>query len=388
MQFDFDMAVNRRTINSLKWDVAENELPMWVADMDFMAAPAIREALIKRVEKGTFGYEIVPDSWYEAIGNWWKRRHGIFFEKEWLTFCTGVVPAISSAVKRLTNIGDNVLVQTPVYDIFFHSVENGGRHVLENKLHYDGSRYSIDFSDLEEKLAQPLTTMMILCNPHNPVGKIWTKEELTRIGGLCKKYGVTVLSDEIHCDMIDPGSEYVPFAAASKVCADISMTCISASKAFNIAGLQTAAVMIPNKILREKVVRGLNSDELAEPNSFAIDAAVAAFNEGEEWLDELRDYLQSNKKIVREFIEENLSMLKVVSEKATYLLWIDCSAVTNDTDKLCDYIQEKTGLIITAGGQYRGDSDKFVRINTACTKDNLNDGMQRLKASILSYNKK
>ncbi|MBE5962621.1 MAG: pyridoxal phosphate-dependent aminotransferase [Lachnospiraceae bacterium] len=385
MKFDFDQINNRRNTNSLKWNVLDTELPMWVADMDFQTAPAITEAIQKKAQTGIFGYNIVPEEWQKAIIGWWKRRHQYEIKKEWLTFCTGVIPAVTSAVKRITNVGDNVVVQTPVYNIFFHSVENTGRHVLENKLLYDGKSYQIDFKDLEEKLSNPLTTMMILCNPQNPSGKIWTREELATIGALCKKHHVTVISDEIHCDLTDPGYSYVPFASVSEECADICIMCISATKAFNIAGLQSAAVIISNEELREKVVRGLNSDEVAEPNTFATEAVIAAFNEGEEWLTELNSYLYENKKAVAEYIEKELPKLKLVESHATYLLWIDCNRVVGDTTEFCHFLREKTGLFVSAGSPYRGNGNHFFRMNIACPRTQVMEGLRRLKDGIGQY---
>lgn len=387
MQFDFDKIQDRRNTGSLKWDVAENELPMWVADMDFQAAPAILQAMEKKLQTGIFGYTVVTDEWYQAIINWWERRHHLTIRKEWLTFCTGVIPAISCAVKRITNIGDNIVVQTPVYNNFFHSIENHGRHVLENELKYDGMQYSMDFEDLEKKLAHPLTTMMILCNPHNPAGKIWNRQELERIGTLCKKYHVTVVSDEIHCDITEPGCEYIPFAGVSEICREISITCIAATKTFNIAGMQTAAIFTPNERIRNIMVRGLNADETAEPNAFAIDVVVAAFNQGEEWLDEFRLYIAENKKYAVEFMERELPSVKVVPAQATYLLWLDCGNFTKDSAELSRFIRRETGLFLTNGSQYRGDGNQFLRMNIACPKAVLTEGLQRLKKGIEAYRK-
>jgi cystathionine beta-lyase len=387
VKYDFDIINNRRNTNSMKWEVGENELPMWVADMDFQTAPAVIEVLNQRVRTGIFGYTVIPESWKEAIQNWWSRRHNFSIEKDWLIFCTGVVPAITCAVKRLTNIGDNVLVQTPVYDIFFHSFENHGRHVVENKLKYDGEKYSIDFDDLEEKLSRPLTTLMILCNPHNPTGSLWSKEDLMKIGELCSKYHVVVVSDEIHCDLTDPGFEYVPFASVSKTCANNSMTCIAASKAFNLAGLHSAAVIIPEEALRNKMERGLNSDELAEPNAFAIDATVAALTEGEEWLGELRTYLEKNKRLVEDFLKKELPNVKMVSSHATYLIWLDCRNVIGDVIELCRFIRDETGLYLSEGSKYRGNGNQFIRMNIACPAKQLEDGLIRFKKGVKEFEK-
>lgn len=387
MKFNFDISNDRRNTYSLKWDVAENELPMWVADMDFKTAPAVIGALEKRVQTGIFGYNIIPDAWNEAIQGWWSKRHSFSLEKDWIIFCTGVVPAITCAVKRLTNIGDNILVQTPVYDIFFHSIENHGRHVLENKLKYDGEGYSIDFNDLEEKLSHPLTTMMILCNPHNPIGKIWSREELQRIGELCRKHHVVVLSDEIHCDLTEPGREYIPFASVSDVCAKNSIMCISASKSFNLAGLQSAAVVIPDEALRQKMERGLNSDEIAEPNSFATDAVITAFTKGEEWLDELRNYLTENKRLVADYLEDEKLKIKLVHSDATYLLWLDCQKVLGDATELCRFIRKETGVYLSPGAQYRGNGSQFIRMNIACPKSQVKEGLRLLKQGVEAYEK-
>ena len=383
--YDFDFNPVRFGTNSLKWDVGEKELPMWVADMDFETAPAVKKAVRKRAEHGVYGYNIVPQQWYDAIIGWWQRRHSVTFDRLWLQFCTGIVPAISCLVKRMTNHGDNVAVITPAYDIFYHSIENAGRRVIECPLDYKDGAYSLNFDTLNGVLSHPLTTMLIFCNPHNPTGNIWTKREIERVGNMCRQHGVVVLSDEIHCDLTMPGYDYVPFASASEVCAQNSITCISASKAFNIAGLQSAAVVVPNGHLREKVVRGLNSDEVAEPNCFAVDSVIAAFNEGGEWLDELRRYLSENRRTAYYHLKENLPEVRVVEAHATYLMWIDCSAITDDSDELCDFIADKTGLILSTGSQYRGNGNGFVRLNIACNREKLKDGLNRLVTGIKKY---
>lgn len=383
--YDFDTTVNRRGTASLKWDVEEHELPMWVADMDFQTAPEIREALEKRVAHGVFGYTVIPDAWNQAYVNWWKRRHHFSVQPEWLVFCTGVVPAISSAVRKLTTPGENVLIQTPVYNIFFNSIVNNGRNVLESSLVYDGQAYQIDFVQLEKDLANPQTTLMILCNPHNPVGKIWDKETLEKIGDLCEKYHVTVLSDEIHCDLTAVGKEYVPFAAVSETCKKISVSLWAPTKTFNIAGLQTAAIMAADPTLRHKMWRALNTDEVAEPNAFAIDAAIAAFTKGERWLDALREYIDGNKQIVKQFLEEELPQIAIVSFDVTYLLWLDCHKITEDSVELSKFIREKTGLYLSDGAEYGGDGRYFLRLNVACPKERLKEGLKRLKEGIMAY---
>lgn len=383
MKYDFDTVIDRRGTNSVKWDeTAPGELPMWVADMDFATAPEIREALAARMAHGVFGYADVTDAWYEAYRNWWRRRHGLEIERDWLIFCTGVVPAISSIVRKLTTPNENVVIQTPVYNIFFNSIVNNGCRVLESPLVYEGGEYHIDFEDLERCLADPQTTLMILCNPHNPIGKIWDRDTLRRIGELCARHHVTVISDEIHCDLTAPGREYVPFASVSEECRRISISCMAPTKAFNIAGLQTAAVAVPDPQLRHRVWRGLNTDEVAEPNVFAVEAAVAAFERGADWLDELRAYIQHNRETVDEYLKANIPALHLVPSEATYLLWLDCAAVTRDSAATADFIRRETGLFLSNGQQYGTSGRSFLRMNIACPRTTLLDGLDRLRRAI------
>ena len=385
MKYDFDSPTDRRGTYSLKWEVAENELPMWVADMDFPAAPEITRAISERTAHGVFGYTNVPDEWYAAYTGWWKERHGFEIKREWLMFCTGVVPAISSIVRKLTTVGENVLVQTPVYNIFFNSIVNNGRNVLENPLIYENGSYRIDFADLEAKLSDPQTSLMLLCDPQNPGGMLWDRESLERIGGLCRKYHVVVLSDEIHCDLVSPGREYIPFSSVSEDCRLNSVTCIAPTKAFNIAGLQTAAVYAADETLRHKVWRGLNTDECAEPNVFAVTAAIAAFTQGGDWLDQLRGYIAENRRITEAFLAEKLPQVRMAHSDATYLFWLDCSEITDSSRQLADFIRQKTGLYLSAGEQYRGNGRYFLRLNAACPRAVLLDGLERLRQGVLAF---
>lgn len=385
MKFNFDVAADRKNTQSMKWDVKEGELPMSLADTEFETAPCLIKAVCDRAKKGAFGYTLVGDEWYDSIISWWKRRHGLNVKRDELIFCTGVVPAISCLVKRLTNHGDRVVVLSPVYDIFYHSIENAGRVTLECPLVYDGNGYNIDFDALEQKLSEPLATLMILCNPHNPTGTLWKKEQLRKIGALCFKYGVTVISDEIHCDITDPGKKYTPFASVSDECAQISLTCVSASKAFSIAGLQSAAVIVKNLRLKNIAERGLNSDEIAEPNCFAAIAATAAFNEGEEWLDALNDYIAANKNFARAYIAENIGCVKTFEQPATYLMWLDCSDFCSDSTELCEFLRKTTGLVLSPGDKYRGNGSLFLRMNVACPRDKLLDGLNRLSLGVKEF---
>ena len=382
MKYNFDLPVNRRGTYSLKWDVPENELPMWVADMDFETAPEIREAIMRRASHGIFGYTAVPEEWYWAIGSWWQERYHFCMEKDWVIFCTGVVPAISSIVRKMTDVGEKIVLLTPVYNIFFNSIVNNGRYVIESALRYENGGYSIDLPDLEEKLADPQATMMIFCNPHNPIGKIWDRDTLETVGELCEKYHVLVVSDEIHCDLTDPGREYLPFASVSESCRNNSITCIAPTKTFNLAGLQTAAVVVPDGSLRHKVWRGLNTDEVAEPNVFAVTAAIAAWEKGAPWLEELRAYLFENKCAAAKFIQTQIPEVSLVRSEATYLLWLDCRKVTENDKKLAGFLRAETGLYLCAGSEYGKAGRGFLRMNIACTREVLEEGLTQLKRGI------
>ncbi len=387
MNYDFDKVTDRRGSDSVKWDISENELPMWIADMDFPTAPSIIEAIKTRAAHGIYGYSEVPDEWYDAYINWWRSRHDFEIKKDWLVYCAGVIPTISSTVRKLSSPAEKVLIQSPVYNMFYNSTLNNGRVIIDSPLDYDKEtgEFYIDFEDLEAKLSDPQTTLMILCNPHNPVGRIWTRGELAKIGELCYKHYVTVISDEIHCDITEPGKHYIPFASASDICRDISVTCIAPTKCFSIPGIQTSAIVIPNEGIRNRVVRAINTDEVAEPNTFSVTTAVAAFNDGGDWLDELMVYIDANRRYCEDYIEKNIPDIRLIKGEATYLLWVDCSGVTDDSSDLQKFIREKTGLYVSAGAVYGGDGKYFLRINIACPRALVEDGMARLKAGIEAY---
>ena len=387
MKYNFDKIPNRRGTNSLKWDVDRKELPMWVADMDFETVPEVQEALVQRVAHGVYGYSVIPDEWADSYVNWWEKRHHFRMDPKKLIFTTGVIPALSSAVRKLTTPAENVLIQTPVYNNFFNSIRNNGRNVVENELLYDGKEYRVDWEKLEQQLADPQTTLMILCNPQNPAGKIWSKEELARVGALCKKHHVLVVADEIHCDLTMPGYAYVPFASVSDDCKYNSITCLAPSKTFNMAGLQSAAVMIPDEAIREKMDRGLNSDEVAEPNAFAMAGTIAAFTEGDAWLDSLRSYLKESRDMVAAFLAGKLPQIHLVENTATYLLWLDCSKVTDDTDHLQEFLRKETGLYLSKGSGYHGNGNLFLRMNIACPHTAVKEGLTRLARGIQLFEK-
>lgn len=375
--YNFDSPPSRRGSLCYKWDCKPNELPMWIADMDFEAAPPIRAALQKRLDHGIFGYDDMGEAWYRAYIDWWQERHGLTMEQENLIFSTGVVASISSLVRKLTTPNENVLIQTPVYNIFFNSIVNNGARVLESPLRYDGEGWAIDFADLEAKLADPQTTLMILCNPHNPVGRIWTREELAKIGALCRKHHVTVISDEIHCDLTAPGLSYLPFAAVDENCRAISITCMAPTKAFNLAGMHSSAVYAADPVLHHKAWRALNTDEVAEPNSFAAPAAIAAFREGGDWLDAVREYIWANKRLVKDFADRELPGVKISVSDATYLLWVDVSARTDHVQRFTEQLRAETGLWVTPGTAYGKAGEGFFRMNVACPRSTVEDALGR-----------
>lgn len=382
-KYNFDKLTDRRKFDTLKWDMPEGTLPMWVADMDFECAPAIREAIEARAAHGIFGYSDVPKEYFESVSDFFERLTGYRHDPEDMIFSTGVVAIISSCVRKLTTPAEKVLIQAPVYNIFYNSILNNGRVVVSSDLVYENGEYHIDFADLEEKMSDPQTTLMILCNPHNPVGKIWSKEELRKIGELAYEHGVRVISDEIHFPLTDPGKTCVPFASVSEKCRMNSVTCVSASKAFNLAGIGAACAIVPDKKLHHKVWRGINTDEVGEPNAFAVSASTAAYTRCDEWLAEVREYIAENKKYCYDFIENNIPGLKVVRGEATYLMWVDASEFTDDSVRLQEEIFEKTGLYISSGRSYGECGKSFLRINLATSRANVIDGMDRLKRALL-----
>lgn len=385
--YDFEHVPDRRKTGSVKWDVKPGELPMWIADMDFMTAPEIITAMHNKISHGVFGYEEVTPLYFETIATWYKQVHHATLKNEWLLFTTGVIPAISSIVRRITNMGDNILVQAPVYNIFYNSIENNGRHVLSSDLVYKKGQYNVDYKDLEEKLANPLTTMMLLCNPHNPIGKVWTREELNQIAQLCQKHHVILLSDEIHGDLVLSGHDYTPAFDLADPLKQQIISVISPSKTFNLAALHAATVIISNTFLRNQVNRGLNSDEIAEPNLLAISGSVAAYQSGFDWLKSLKQQLHNNYEFAKNFIDTQIPQIHVVPSSATYLLWIYVGDITKNAEELQQKIQKETGLILSAGNIYRGNGCNFLRLNFACPQSMLNDGLNRLKTSINNRNK-
>jgi len=385
MHYDFDSVIDRRGTNSMKWNIGDDELPMWVADMDFATAPAITEAVLGKALSGVFGYGVVPDSFYTAIEFWWASRYGWMIPSESIQFCVGVMPAVSSLIRTFTLPGDAVVVQAPVYNCFYTSIEQCKRRVLVNNLRYADGHFSIDWVDLEHQLSDPYAKILLLCNPQNPTGQIWNAGDLARIGALAASHGVIVVSDEIHGDITEPGRSYVPFASVDPTCANNSITLISPTKPFNIPGLQTSALITSNPDLRVRVATGLKRDELVLPNSFAIEATIAAYTRGGAWLDQMRTYVWANKSRLTDFARQQLPQMTVIPSQATYLSWIDCTRLAPDADHFARFLREQTGLVVNAGRMYGPNSAAFIRLNLACPQALLDDGLHRLARGLTAW---
>lgn len=386
--FDFDTVINRRGTNSYKWDIVKEEdvIPLWVADMDFKAAPAILEALKKRVEHGVFGYTLVPDSYYEAIINWFARRHNWQIDRSWIIYTTGVVPAVSCAIKALTLPGEKVLIQTPDYNCFFSSIKNNGCEVAENELVRHGDSYEVDFEDFERQCADEKTTVFLLCNPHNPAGRVWTKEELERMNDICLAHGVGVISDEIHCELVMPGHRFTPFAAISDACRDNSVVLNSPTKAFNIAGLQIANIICADPAMRRRIDRAVNINEVCDVNPFGVVALQAAYNESEEWLDSLDHYIWGNYLALKEFIAKELPRLEVTRLEGTYLAWVDIKATGLTSDEAYGKLMKEGRVYVNSGTMYgRRAGEGYLRINLACPRATLLEGLKRMGGVLRQY---
>lgn len=382
MRYDFDEVVPRRGTGSYKWDAQDEPdmLPMWVADMDFRTAPVVVEALRKRVEHGVFGYTRVPDSYYEAVTDWFARRHGWTICREWIIYTSGVVPALSAAIRALTSPGDKVLLQTPVYNCFFSSIRNNGCVVVSAPLVRGAEgRYGIDFDDLERKAADPKVRVMLLCNPHNPTGRVWTAEELLRIGEICLRNEVVVIADEIHCELVFPGRTHTPFASLSDELLRRSVICLSPSKAFNIAGLQIANIVAADPQIRAQIDRAININEVCDVNPFGVAATIAAYAGGEEWLTQLTDYLWRNYRRMADFCREHLPHFPITELEGTYLVWMDCRTLGVSSAALERRLRDEAGLWLNAGTMYGPEGEGFMRWNIACPRSLLTDGLIRFR---------
>ena len=386
MKYNFDSINNRVGTNSVKWDIHPDVIPLWVADMDFQVFPELKEALSKRVDEGIFGYTLVPESYYEAIINWFDRRHHWHIDRSWILYTSGVIPAMAAALKAFTLPGEKVLIQTPVYNCFFSSIANCGCEPVENELVREGNTYRIDFADFENKCADPKTTVFLLCNPHNPAGRVWTKGELERMNEICMRHDVKVISDEIHCELIMPGYTFVPFASVSEACADNSVILNSPTKNFNIAGLQIANIICKNRQWLRRIDRAVNINETCDVNPFGVIALQEAYNKGAEWIDELNTYLYDNYKALKDFFHEELPKLEVLKLEGTYLVWVDITALEFTSDEVADKLLKEAKVWVNSGTMYgRKAGQGYLRINIATPRATLMEGLKRMGRLLSQY---
>ena len=386
MKYNFDSINNRVGTNSVKWDIHPDVIPLWGADMDFQVLPELKEALSKRVDEGIFGYTLVPESYYEAIINWFDRRHHWHIDRSWILYTSGVIPAMAAALKAFTLPGEKVLIQTPVYNCFFSSIANCGCEPVENELVREGNTYRIDFADFENKCADPKTTVFLLCNPHNPAGRVWTKEELERMNEICMRHDVKVISDEIHCELIMPGYTFVPFASVSEACADNSVILNSPTKNFNIAGLQIANIICKNRQWLRRIDRAVNINETCDVNPFGVIALQEAYNKGAEWIDELNTYLYDNYKALKDFFHEELPKLEVLKLEGTYLVWVDITALEFTSDEVADKLLKEAKVWVNSGTMYgRKAGQGYLRINIATPRATLMEGLKRMGRLLSQY---
>lgn len=378
MQYNFDELTERRNTGCVKWD-SDNDpdmLPLWVADMDFQTAPSVKEAVMSRAATGIYGYVRVPDSYYEALTRWFDTRHGWHIDRDRVIYTSGVVPALSAIIKALVKPGEGVIIQTPAYNCFFSSVRNNHAIEIDNPLKRietaSGFTYEIDFEDLEAVASRPETRLLLLCNPQNPTGRVWTRAELEQVRDICRRNGVRVLSDEIHCELIHKGYEYIPYATIDPE----AVVCCSPSKAFNTAGLQTANIVCPDTETRDLIDRAINDNEVCDINPFGVVALEAAYNDGGEWLDALNNYLEDNYHYLRETLGSAFPQLRICDSQATYLAWIDIRPLGISSDNLDKLLRENGKVHINSGTMYAGDG--YIRINYACPRLRLAEALRRL----------
>jgi len=397
MKYDFDREINRRGTNSVKWEFIKQGnkllyreepddysagtrlLPMWVADMDFPCPEPVVEALVARAQHRLFGYASPTDSYYSAIVSWMKNRHGWEIEPEWICTTPGVVPALNMLVKTYISPGDKVLIQTPVYYPFNKAVKNSDGVLVTNSLLYEDGRYSMDFADLEKKTKDPQVKMAILCSPHNPVGRVWTRDELLRFGEICVKNNVLVVSDEIHGDLILEGYVFTPFAGISEAFAQSSITCTAPSKTFNLAGLKTSNIIIADKKLRARFKKTLERTGLRGVGTFGVVALEAAYNQGEEWLSQVLDYIMGNLRYLEEYVAEHLPQIKVVPLEGTYLVWLDCRSLGLGKLELEQMMLEEAKVYLDEGYIFGIEGEGFERVNLACPRSVLVEALERIR---------
>jgi len=388
MKYDFDAFVNRENTNSTKWNYAkesveiEDVLPMWIADMDFETVPEIREAIITRAQHNIYGYSSYSDEYYKAIIDWFQKRHDWKIEKKWISHSVGVVNALYNVIRAFTNPNDGVIIQTPIYPPFYRSIKSYGCKTILNPLKIINNRYVPDIEDLENKFKNNSVKLLLLCNPHNPVGRVFTKEELTMVGELCLKYKVIVISDEIHSDLVFKQYKHIPFASISKDFEQNSVICTAPSKTFNLAGLSTSNIIIPNQELKKKYDNTCKNIALKSFNIFGAIACEAAYKYGGEWLDQLLGYIEENKNYVLDFIKKKIPKLKVNDIEATYLLWINCRALGFNKDDLEKFMLNKAKLWFNQGYNFGIEGEGFVRMNIACPRSIVEEAMKRLENAV------
>ena len=388
MQYDFNQIIDRKNTNSLKYDFAVERgrpadvLPLWVADMDFRAPEPVLEALRRAVDHGIFGYSEVKSDYYEAVSKWFQEYFNWETQPDWLVKTPGVVFALAMAVRALTQPGDSVLLQPPVYYPFFSVVRDNGRKIVENPLVYRNGRYHIDFADFEEKIIRHQVKLFLLCSPHNPVGRVWTREELERIGGICKKHGVLVVSDEIHCDFAFPEHPHTILLAAVPDLAEQSIVCTAPSKTFNLAGLQTSNIWIPNRAVRERFLAEINRSGYSQLNTLGLVACQAAYQSGGSWLKQCKAYLRGNLDFLRDFLPQAIPQIKLVEPEGTYFAWLDCSGLGLGRRALNDLIINRAKLWLDAGHIFGGDASQFQRVVLACPRNILEHALHQLERAV------
>jgi len=378
MKYNFDELIDRSNTGSVKWSKPD-VLPMWVADMDFKTVPEVTEALISRASQGIFGYSEIPHAFYDAIQRWWMKRHTFHLEKDWIVATPGVMPALAAAVEALTTEGDKIIVQPPVYNHFFMTVKQSHCELLENNLLYDNGSYQIDFEDLERKAADPAVKLLLFSNPHNPAGRVWRREELQRLGEICIRHNVVVLSDEIHSDLVYEDFKHIPFASLGEVYTRNSITLSSPTKTFNLAGLQVAYFFTENESFRKTIKNVLTKWEMTTLNIFAIDSLIVAYEKGKDWLENLKEYLYGNYRYLKDFCNAHLPELKIIPLQSTYLVWLDCAALGIPSSTITDRLLKHERLWLQAGIKYGRAGDQFLRINIACPRQLLEEGLTRLE---------
>ncbi len=388
MIFNFDEIIDRRSTNSIKYDFAEEMgkptyvLPMWVADMDFKSPPEVTEALIKVAQHGIFGYSLSKKDYFDAVHYWFNTRFGWDVKKEWLIETPGVVFAISTAIRAFTDEADAVMIQQPVYHPFSEKIRVNNRKLVNNPLVYENGEYKMDIKDFESKIKEHRVKLFILCSPHNPVGRVWTKEELTEIGDICMKHGVIVVSDEIHADFIYEGYKHTIFSEVKQEYLDNTIICTAPSKTFNLAGLQVSNIFIPNKRLREKYKTEMKKAGYGSLNTLGIVACQAAYRYGAQWLDELMTYLTGNLNFVREFLKERLPQVKLVEPQGSYLIWLDFSGLNINAEELEDLILNRAKLWLNSGTIFGPEGEGFQRMNIACPRSVVEEAFLRLEKAV------